>query len=300
MKRNLFTLIACCFLLSCLGTQALWADKPKKVHGKAKLIISMNDNVTPMEAKRDCINRARYEAIKAEFGEVVSSTTNMVDANVDGEDISQFVSETSMSAKAEWVEDTKEPVVKMEVIDDQIIYNAEVWGLAREIPYNTIDFEWKVLAGGKEDYRESDQFNNKQRIYIKFKSPVDGYLAIYVLDSTTKRANCLLPYKHNATGQHYVRGGVEYCLFDPETDPKAIIYKMVTSEPIEMDNIVLLFSPNPFTKCNENSGDRLHPNTLHVDDFNNWVRRLQNRDEKMVVDRSRWLKISRNDMKNNF
>lgn len=268
-----------------------WAQKPVKVHGTARLTISENDNITPKEARQECISRARIDAIRAEFGEVISFSSNILDFQVNGEEMTRFVEETDLSAQAEWVEDTREPKVNMEVQENYIIYTAEVWGLAREITQPHIDFSWKILRGEKESKDEQLVFNNKQRIFIQFRSPVSGYMAVYLLDSTHKEASCLLPYKHNPRGQHYVQAGKDYLLFDRDSDPQAIPYNLVTKQPVEMNQVVLIFSPNPFTKCNEITGDRRHPNSLSIEDFENWLKRLRLRDRDMVIDRSKWVKI---------
>lgn len=283
-------------MILCLWQSTIFtalAQKPVKVHGKATLVVSENDNITPMEAKRECINRARYEAIKEAFGEMISSNTEIIDAiDKDGNDLNTFVQETNMSARAEWVEDTKEPAVKLDVQEGRIIYTAEVWGKAREIPVSQIDFSWKVLCGGKEDCYESLRFSNRQRIFVKFRTPVAGYVAIYLLDSTKKEASCLLPYKNNQRGQHKVQAGRDYIFFDSECDPMAVNYRLTTDEPIELNQIVLIFSPNPFTKCNEITGDRKHPNSLSIEDFEVWLRKQKLRDTEIVVDRNKWIKIT--------
>lgn len=289
MKRILICMTLC--LLQALLFPAQ-AQKPVKVHGKATLVVSDNDNITPMEAKKECIKRAKNEAIKEAFGELIVSNTEILDAiDIKGNDLSSFVQETTMSARAEWVEDTKQPFVKLDIQEGSIVYTAEVWGKAREIPPSQIDFDWKVLCGNKNDDNEYKNFANKQRIFIKFKSPVAGYVAIYLLDSSREEASCLLPYKNNQRGQHKVQAGREYIFFDSESDPRAINYRLTTGEPVEMDQIVLIFSPNAFTKCNEITGDRKHPNTLSIADFEAWLKRQRLRDTELVIDRNKWIKI---------
>lgn len=290
MKKSLIFILLClCQAVSFIAS----AQKPVKVHGKATLVVSENDNITPAEAKRECIKRAKNEAIREAFGEFISSNTEIMDGiDKEGNELSSFVQETSMSARAEWIEDTKEPAVKFDTQDGRIIFTAEVWGKAREIPVSRIDFSWKVLCGGKEDCHESLKFTNRQRIFIKFRTPVAGYVAVYLLDSSKKEASCLLPYKNNQRGQHKVLAGKDYTFFDSECDPMAINYRLTTDEPIEMNQIVLIFSPNPFTKCNEVTGDRKHPNSLSIDDFEAWLRKQKLRDTDIVVDRNKWIKIT--------
>lgn len=291
---NLFIEVVICMLLMQYICVEVNAQNVKKVHGKAEYVIYENDNITHFEARHNCIKLAQEEAIKKEFGELVSSITNMIDSNINGEEIEQFISETNLLSKAIWLEDTKEPIITCVPKEDgRIIYTAEVWGMAKEISRNQIELEWKILAGGIEDRFESNKFSNKQRIYIKFSSPIDGYLAIYLLDNTRKVANCLLPYKNNKRGQHYIKGGKTYYLFNKQSDPNAFHYRMTTTAQIERDRVVLIFSPNPFTKCNEITGDRRHPNSLSIDDFRTWIRRLQSRDDDLIIDQSKYITITK-------
>ncbi|MCI7051272.1 MAG: DUF4384 domain-containing protein [Bacteroidales bacterium] len=283
-------ILSCMALFICCSLN-LQAQKEAKVHGTAKMVVSEHDNISLPEAKQKCILRARYNAIKEAFGEIISSTTNMAEGELNGEEINNFVEETTMNAKAEWVEDSKEPVFDIKYSEDCLVITAEVWGVAREIVQAKVDFTWHVLCDGTENYFESDKFQDKQRVFVSFRSPVKGYVAIYLLDSTNKEANCLLPYKTNPDGFHEVKAGRDYVFFDRDTDPQAIPYRLTTNKPMEMNQVVLIFSPNKFTKCNENRGDRLHPNSLSIDNFEKWVRGMTHRDAEMVVDRSKYLTI---------
>ena len=290
-RNTLLTLLI--FIISLLAFPVyVQAQKVKKVHGKASISFSLLDSqMSGPEAKRECIKQAQLNAIKEAFGELITSNTNVVDANVCGQEVSNFYEEVNLSSKAEWIEDTKTPSIKTESNNGIITITAEVWGKAREVPTASIDIDWKIMTGRQGHLFEADRFSHKQPIYIRFKAPVDGYLAIYLLDSTQKEANCLLPYKNNPKGRHEVKGGVEYTLFDKESDPKAFHYNLTTPAPVEVDNVVLIFSPNAFTKCNEITGDRRHPNSLSMDDFNAWLRKLQLRDTEMVVDKSKIVTI---------
>ena len=294
MKTRRSTLLSLLFIIVSLTVfpVSVQAQKVKKVHGKASISFSLLESqMSGPEAKRECIKQAQLSAIKEAFGELITSNTNMIDAKVCGQEVSNFYEEVNLSSKAEWIEDTKAPSIKTESNDGIITITAEVWGKAREIPTATIDIDWKVMSSNGGRLYETDRFNHKQPIYVQFKSPVDGYLAIYLLDSTHKEANCLLPYKNNPKGRHAVKGGVEYTLFDKESDPQAFKYNLTTSADVEVDNVVLIFSPNAFTKCNEITGDRRHPNSLSMDDFNAWLRKLQLRDTEMVVDKSKIVTI---------
>lgn len=295
IKKTLISFFAL-FALFSFSLSAL-ADKKKKaneivnVHGKATFTLN-DDKMSIKEAQHECIKLARLNAIKDAFGEQISTNTNMIDANIDGQEFSSFREEINISTQADWIEDTKDPKIDTEVDGDKIIFKAEVWGKARKLPTAMIDLDWQIMTGQPGNLYETNSFQHKQRIYIKFKAPVDGFLAVYLLDSTNKEANCLLPYKNNPRGRHEVKGGQEYILFDKENDPKAINYNLTTSAKQETNNVVLIFSPNSFTKCNEITGDRRHPNSLSVEDFNAWLNKQRRYDSDMVVDNHKWVTIT--------
>lgn len=264
----------------------------KKVHGTATMIIDLSDNITMSEAKVECVKKARCEAIKEAFGETIVSNTNMVDAEVNGQDLSQFVEETNLMLQAEWLRDTKEPEVTIAYEEGKLIVKAEVWGEASEMKQPQIDLKWKVLCGGTDDRFESSTFKNKERVYVSFRAPVAGYVAIYLLDSNNKEASCLLPYKTNASGMQKVAANKKYIFFDRNSDPKAIGYNLTTKAPVEIDQVVLIFSPHPFAKCAEITGDRRHPNSLAIEDFTKWLNKLRTYDSDMVIDKTKYLKIT--------
>lgn len=290
-------IITICLLLLCALTAT--AQRVEKVHGIYSYTVGDNEAFTFAEMKQRCILRAQNEAIKEKFNENISARTNMVDANINGEAISQFVEEIDVNAAAEWLGDTQAPEISVKYEGNVLTFTAEVWGEAREIVQQAVDFDWKILCGGTTDSYQSNKFNNRDRVFIKFKSPIPGYLAIYVLDSTNKEASCWLPYRSNTSGYFPVAAGKEYVLFDKAVDPYASPYRMVTSKPIEMDKVVLIFSPNAFTKCNDNVGDYKHANSLSIADFKKWLRKARKNDKDMVVDQTQWITIVNDKAKNN-
>lgn len=268
-----------------------YAQKTEKVHGKYSYTVGENESITLMEVKQKCIINAQSEAIKETFKEKIESTTNMVDGNVNGKEVSAFYDEVTLNSSAEWIGDTQEPVISAVYEDGKLTFTAEVWGEAREITQNKVDFEWKTLCNGTTDSYESDKFKPKDRLYIKFKSPVSGYIAIYLLDSSSKRANRMLPYRNNTTGYHEVKAGQEYILFDRDSDPTATPLTISTNDALEMDQIILIFSPNSFTKNNDDNGDRKHLSSQTVENFEQWIKKMRKRDKDMVIDRSKWITI---------
>lgn len=292
MSRHIHTKIALFVLLMfvCIPTNA---QKLEKVHGKYSYTIGENERITVFEVKQNCIKHARNEAIKEKFPELITANTNMTDASINGKVIENFVEEVTISSRAEWIGDVRQPLVTASYVNGKLTFTAEVWGEAREIKQSRPDFEWKILCGGTTDSYEGNVFKHRTPLFIKFRSPADGYLAIYILDSTSESASRLLPYRSDGTGFHKVKAGEQYVFFDRTTDPDAKGYNMTTQASVEMDNVVLVYSPNQFVKANDITGDHKRPDSLSISDFERWLHRLRNRDKDVVVDRSRWITITK-------
>ena len=279
--------------IAALSTIALRAQEAKQVYGKS--VVVWTDDMTRGQVRQEGIKKARMIAIKDSFNEVITSRTSMQEGIVDGEEYTGYSEDVSILQRAEWVEDTRQPEFSDSISGETQFLITEVWGLAREKKDFGIDLKWKILCGGTDSSFENNIFNNGQRLYIKFLSPLNGYLAIYLLDA--KQAYCLLPYKNQAEGRYRITGGKEYCLFDKSTDSQAPTYKMTTKAPKENNEIVVVFSPNRFTKCAEMRGSTRQTNHVSRQDFEDWLKQLRRNDTEMVVDRSKHVVIKNNQIK---
>ena len=218
-------------------------------------------------------------------------TSDIISSNIEnGEDSQNYFWENTVArAKGDWLGDEKDPVVNMEVIDGSLVMTAEVWGQAREITQALTDLKWEIQKEVNGKKEETSEFNAGDRIYVSFNSPADGYAAIYLIEGNDD-TSCLLPYRAHTSGKFPIKGGKNYTFFDKTTDPQAPTYKMNTTSPEEYNQLVIIYSPNSFTKSNDVTGDKLHPNSLSTADFQKWLLKCQRADRDMVVNK-KWIKI---------
>lgn len=275
-------------------TTAATAQKTENVHGVFAYTVGENEKFSLTELKHKCLIGAQNEAIKNTFKERISSTTNMVDASINGHDVSSFYDEVTLSSTAEWIGDTQAPVFTINYIGGQLTFQAEVWGEAREISNAKTELDWATLCNGTTAAYQSTSFKHRDHLYIRLRTPVSGYVAIYLLDSSSKQACCMLPYTSNTTGQHAVKAGREYVFFDKERDPEATPLTLTTRDELEIDQVILIFSPNPFTKNVDDGSRRRQLGRQSLEDFEKWLRKLRKQDPEMVIDRSTWLTITKN------
>ena len=265
------------------------AQRTAKVSGKYQYIVTDNDNITLKEAKIKAIDLAKAEALKNEFGTMVASDFINSARGTEDDSSSFYVMDTSTSVKGEWLGDEKEPAITIETNGNDLIFTAEVWGTAREIVRANTELKWDVTKDINGKKVSSDQFNSGERFFMNFKSPIDGYVAVYLITGDDDTA-CLLPYRKDTSGRVQVKGGREYTFFDKTIDPNATYYKLSTNQIQEMNQLVVVFSPHPFSKDVNASSDSRKPNYLSQKDFAKWLLKNQQADKDMVVNR-KWVTI---------
>lgn len=277
------------FSLALTGMGMAIADNVKDVHGQYTYYVPENDDITLKDAKHKVIELAKADAIKKAFGEYITSDI-ISGMSENGEDsLSYFWENTVAMAKGDWLSDTHEPKISVEWIDNMLVFNAEVWGKAREKKQSNIDLQWEIQKDINGRKIAATDFENGERILVTLKSPAEGYVAVYLIEGDDQ-TSCLLPYPKDASGKVRIKNGKEYTFFDKTVDPLAVNYRMKTEMPLEHNEVVIIYSPNPFAKCNDITGDARHPNSLSTADFQKWLLKCQRNDAEMVVNK-KWIRI---------
>jgi len=261
------------------------------------LYPSDNPNETPAQAKQKAIDRAIDNALEEAFGRDVSSVNSTFTKNSsDGESVNtetKFYSMGFSSVKGKWIETLKQEVDgPISVGDGFLYYNAHVKGKARAKKVTDIMIESTILRNGTDDINASDVFYSGDDLYISFKTPVEGYVCVYIVDEDGI-AYCMLPYQYNPTGYQKVNANVEYTFFSEKyVGPNEQIdtYKLVTNRSAELNNIWIIFSPNLFYKANDNSSAKNWlgepvPRSLTYEKLEKWLGEVRSTDEQMIVNR---------------
>lgn len=257
----------------CLFTLCLQAQKTKKVHGE--YVYHAPGNVTLEEAKRTALERAKIQALADAFGTLVSQKNSTIIRNKDGESSSDFLSLGGSEVKGEWLKTIGEPQYDISYADGMLVVQVSVSGQAREIVSSRIDLDVKVLRNGTEPKYESNEFREGDDLYLYFKSPVDGYLSVYLLDETTMQVYSLLPYRNSGEGSVKITHDVLYVFFSTEeaNENKAGVdeYVMTCEDQLEQSTVFILFSKNDIAKAFTSSSDGVLPRNLSYGKFNEWL-----------------------------
>ena len=140
---------------------------------------------------------------------------------------------------------------------------------------------------GTEEKFESDTFKSGDDMYLYFKSPVDGYLTVYLLDETTQEVFCLLPYKASGEGAYRIEHDKPYILFSAEKEqgePNIVDeYTMTCNRSTEFNDLYIIFSPNPFSKANSKDAiNEVLPRQLSYEEFVRWLVKVKKMDVQII------------------
>ena len=88
----------------------------------------------------------------------------------------------------------------------------------------------------------------------------------------------------NITGQQKVKRGKDYVFFSSDTSKTEGVVdelRITCDKDIENDRVYVIFSPNPFTKANDEQVSDYLPRQLSYEDFSKWLSKNRRRDPKM-------------------
>lgn len=243
--------------------------------GEYKYIVP--ENVSLAEAKAIAIERARLTAIANEFGTTVSQT-NLATTHIEnGTTRNDFLSLGETEVKGDWLGDTKEPEIRPVYENNQLVIYASVCGKVRELKTAEVELRMQIMNNGI----ETEQFKNNDKVAIRFKSPVNGYVAIFVRDDNAGIVSCMLPYENENGKARVVKNSKEY-IYLSTADP---IYPyqeetiLVTNKKIEFNTFVLVFAEKEFAMPLSDMGEFVPE--LSIEHFQRWLRKNRINDKTM-------------------
>lgn len=266
----------------------MFAQKTKTVEASA--IYYAPETMSMAEARRIALDRAKIEAIANEFGTIVSQSNSTAISNVNGNSDSRFISIGGSDVKGEWIETIDEPIYKEVFQDGMLAITCHVKGKAREITSEQINFIAKPLRNGQELKFEDYNFKSGDDLFLYFKSPVNGYLAAFLVDEASGTVYCALPYRNSDGNPKSIKADKEYILFsqkNAEPEEKRFVdeYEMTANDDKEWNDFYILFSPEPFHKVNLNSGSNTMPKTTSWTEFQKWLAKERSKNPKLNLQR---------------
>jgi len=285
MKKSLLVLF--------LGALALSVYGQKAVPVCGQTTYHVPETQSQADAKRTAIERARIQALADEFGTVVSQTNTMSMHSAGGQAQTDFNSFSANDVRGVWIEDTREPEIKMTYENDQLVIFAKVCGKAREIKGSQVELLVETLnygssAGKQNPTRKgevTDRFRNNDFFGVHFKSPVNGYVALFIRDDNSGMVYTQLPYQGADGYARTVRSNQDYVFLNNEDPDYARLFGesviLTTERTVEHNTLIVVFSKNPFNLSLSEQGRFFQETELPK--FQKWLHDLRKHDAAVQV-----------------
>lgn len=268
------------FSLACTG---VFSQKISHVVGEAQMKVE--DHMTKEQAREKVKELAMIDAVQNEFGSYVGQETDIEVA--EGKVSYNIIGGTKV--KGEWVrtkdigftEDSRTTTGEYGKEHETWI-TCRIKGVAKKaIPKARLfvqSLNCPMITCRTEDYQSGES------LYLHFKSPVHGYLSVFLSDGKTVYR--LLPYDDMQEGNIksvFVEADKEYILFNKEHNNmdgvKADEYELYTYMEIEDNDLYIVFAEAPYSKPILEQGQDLSeykenyriPKSLDADDFEEWL-----------------------------
>lgn len=236
-------IIVCIYML---WLNPLQSYGQKEVLSEGYSLFRIEKSMTEEYAERKCLELARIDAIRKAFGDVVIQGNSTFIQNKSGErtetqNVFNFYSDTY--ANGEWIRDVKDPVIEKISQGDERWISVKVKCKVKALKPSQVNFRSEPCSCP--DIKcFTDKFNDGQDFYVYFKSPVDGYVAIYLdvpKDQTTYR---ILPYQKFSSQTSYpVKADQEYFFFSSKHD--------LSNESNAVDELVLTLTEKNIAENNK-------------------------------------------------
>lgn len=257
------SIIICIFLF--LLTSASASDELVRCKGEYKYAFSLSTPIT--EAKERGIKMAENQALGEKFGLDISMQTFIEMGVNQPEHFSQYA---QTLVRGQWVRNIEEPSVEWQEQDNLLWVTVQVDFYGRPRNKNAIEFEYRLLRNGTEDRFDAQGtfYGSKyeylaDRLYLSFKSPKDGYIAVLWEElGEPGKVTRLLPNRGEDNEATHILQGHKHTFFNTNGNQFYI-----TCEEQETNIVHIIF-------CPENFIERDVPEEMTTKEFKSWLTQM--------------------------
>lgn len=273
---------AIALLLAAAAGCGVTSAAPKVVDVEGSYTYYIPYNVPRDRAEQIAMERAMIQALASKFGTLVSETTQMdMHSSKSGDNV-DFWSSASTLVKGEWIETVGKPEFTPSLDGNDFVVSCKIKGKAREIEGARASLDIHILANSTAPEAETVSFNNGDKLFMQFTSPVDGWLTVY-LEGAYGKVFRMLPFYAQRNPAHRIEADRKYTFF-VSTEGDAEQYQLTTDADIERNTLYIVFSPNEYVKpVDRSSEEELALRELTTADFRRWVTNLRLTDPKLQL-----------------
>lgn len=244
-------------------------------------------NHSPEACREAALEGARVDALAREFGTLYTTSIDVESRKINDKETINAEMLSRSEVKGEWLADIGEPKYDVSIDNDgNYIVRCRLQGKARAISNESTDFEVDVLRNSSDSRNSSTSFRSGDDMFVSVKTPVDGYLSIYLVGEK-QDAYSLFPYYTSSNNDIKLRRGREYMLFDSKKSAEELGQAdelvLRCDSDIERNRLYVIFSPNHYSLAVDTESGNYSPRQLTYKEFSKWLLKSRTRDPKMGV-----------------
>ena len=278
------------FLLLALAMLSIESSAQKMLTASGTYSYHLPKSVTVEQGENIAFERLQVQMIAENFGTIVGMSNFTRVENTDGKSRVEMLSLGKSEVRGEWIETVSGPEYSYEMgRDGSMVITVSATGRIREIRTAPLEFKAKVLRNGLTERHEDYEFIERDRMFLSFQSPQNGFLAVYLYDGD-ETVYRLLPYKYQADVMK-VEADRPYVLFSMDKADYGVDsylvdeYELTAAGSMEQNVMYVIYSPNEFYNAgNVSRGEDLVPPTMDYASFYKWLVRCRKHDPEMRVE----------------
>ena len=268
----------------------IWLSAQKVRTASGSYTYFVPSNVPTEKAELIAFERLRTQIIADNFGRLVSSSNFTNISNSTQGSVVNVMTIGESEVKGEWLETVGVPKYTYGMDEHGgLIITVQATGRIREITTPPIEFDAKLLRNGTTEEYEAYDFKENDKLYLSFKSPVAGYVAIFLYDGNSEVYR-MLPYSNQADESIPIVGNKEYIFFSLKNagdiaDELIDEYILSCSKRVEYNRVYIIFSTQKIIKPMDTSATNSDsPRVLTFEAFQKWLTKCRKLDSGMRVD----------------
>lgn len=240
--------------------------------------------MTMIEAREKALEGAKNEALRSEFGTLVSQDVVQTNEIINDKEKLAFLSSTQSTVRGEWLATTGTPQYEEHLEDGAPVVTCKVSGRARKLSNKAPELIANALSA-PDKRAVNSEFEDSQDIFVYIKSPETDVFAMVCLEDEDGTVYKMFPFE-TTPAQARLKKGYDYILFDKNRPggelgkfPGESLY--ITTDKLALNRLYVVYSPNYFRKGSWELLEDAGLDTMSTKDFNKLMIELRRADEEM-------------------
>lgn len=237
-----------------------------------------------VEAKEKALEGAQNEALRSEFGTLVSQDIVQTNEIINDQEKMAFLSSTQSTVRGEWIATIGTPQYEERFENGVPVVTCKVSGRGRKLSNKAPELLANALSA-PDKRAVSSEFKDSQDIFVYVKSPERDVFIMVCLEDEDGTVFKMFPFE-STPAQAILKKGYDYILFDKDR-PSGGLGEMpgdglfITTDKLALNRLYIVYSPNYFRKGGWKYLEDVGLDTMSTKDFNKLMIELRRADEEM-------------------